>query len=177
MWKVAHGVANIRTVLSKMMRICLHVSVSQNITIDVRNCRIIRSRCFSHSDTGNMFVDCVDISEKIWKTMLETPDELSTLTDKLKKELNNSKEVIRGTEMACDILRKLASDKDEIIAQQKIIIDSCGCRSKDYNEELTNLPKKLEESNNLIDEHNFELHEAKELLEEKSEEVRMEIIN
>ena len=37
----------------KMMRICLRVrSVSQNITINVRNCRIIRSRCFSHSDTG-----------------------------------------------------------------------------------------------------------------------------
>ena len=90
--------------------------------------------------------------------MLETTDELSsdcTLTDKLQKELNNSKEVIRSTETASDTLRKLASDKDKIIAQQKIIINSCRCRSKDYNEELTNLRKKLEESNNLIDERNF----------------------
>ena len=43
---------------------------------------------------------------------------------------------------------------------------------KDYNEELTNLHKKLEEENNLIDERNFELRETKELLvEKKSEEV------
>ena len=118
---------------------------------------------------------CVDISEKMRKTMLETMDELSsdcTLTDKLQKELKNSKEVIRSTEKACDTLRKLASDKDEVIAQQKIIIDSCRCRSKDYNEELTNLRKKLEEANNLIDERNFELRDTKELLvEKKSEEV------
>ena len=56
----------------------------------------------------------------------------------------------------------LVSDKDEIIAQQKVIIDSCRCGSKDYNEELTNLCKKLEESKNLINERNFELREAKE---------------
>ena len=174
MWKAAHGVANIRSVLLKM-RIFLRVrSLSQNTTIDVRSCRIISSRCFSHPDTGNMFVVCVDISEKIRKTMLEMTNELSsdcTLKDKLQKELNNSKEVIRSTEKACDTLRKLASDKDEIIAQQKIIIDSCRCRSKDYNEELTNLCKKLEEANNLIDERNFELHETKELLVEKKSEV------
>ena len=99
-------------------------------------------------------------------------EELSSeCTEKLQKELHNSKEVIRSTETVCDTLRKLANDKDEIITQQKVIIYSCRCRSKDSNEELTNIRKKLEESNNLIEERNMELREAKELLEEKNEEV------
>ena len=55
--------------------------------------------------------------------------------------------------MTCETSHKLASDKDEIVAQQKIIINSC--KSVEQNEELTNLSAKVDDDNRNIDESNL----------------------
>ena len=71
--------------------------------------------------------------------------------------------------MTCETLHKLARDKDEIITQQKIIINSC--KSVEQNEELMNISTKLDKANKIIDDSNLNLHETKALIEIKHKET------
>ena len=110
--------------------------------------------------------DCVHVSaelqEKWDSTRQSEPNVVDTMLDKVQKELSISKEVIKSIEMTCETLHKLARDKDEIIAQQKIIINSC--KSDEQNEELANLRTKLDDANRNIEESNLKLRETQSLL-------------
>ena len=105
--------------------------------------------------------DCVHVSEEVHEkckrdgttiTTQSEPNVVNTMLDKVQEELSIRKKVIKCTEMTCKTLRKLLSGNDEIIAQQKIIINSC--KSVDQKEELTTLRTKLDDVNRNIDESN-----------------------
>ena len=59
-------------------------------------------------------------------------------------------------------LKQLVKDKNEIIVQQKSIIESCKCKSNDHNKEITDLQIKLEEAIRIISERDANLSELEE---------------
>ena len=58
-------------------------------------------------------------------------------------------------------LKQLVKDKDEIIVQQKSIIESCKCKSN-HNKEITDLQIKLVEAIRIISERGANLSELEE---------------
>ena len=81
--------------------------------------------------------------------------------EKLEKDLEDSNKVSLSTEQACKTLRKLANDKDEIINQQKAIIDSCKYNAIEQNGELSYLRSQLCAVNDIVSTRNLQINEFK----------------
>ena len=85
--------------------------------------------------------------------------------ERLQKELRDTKKIIDSTKETCKTLTQLVSDKVEIIAQQKTIIESCRCKSDSQEEKITEPPGKSNMETVNINQHDGELEENRELLE------------
>ena len=89
--------------------------------------------------------------------------------DKMEKELSSNNKVILSSEQACETFRRLAVDKDAIIAQQKSIIDSY--KSEDEDEQLAIYSRKLEDAKEVIINRDLNIENCNSRLHDKEEEL------